>query len=377
MGAAEVRNAALPASEVVTLVEVHEGALIMIASPHFYDPSYLPPGAVRVHVWWIGHGVPRLYDAARVFNGRARQWVWYHQIDGEFYELPPRRDKAQWDEQPLCWRPMNDEWTWPGGRVPPHLPPHQVPRQSTEKQTFGAVEDAESEDIAREMQGWREDARRGSSASEGGEDVFKRWWRDLTQIRYELKGEVTRRMCEGRVMRAMAWAGAYNLMAPSTRITSNVLAAYAVEDLTQFTEEERKQILLDRPYAIKFEPTISDHSDFETAMSWVVAINPPDIWDVAKKRKAWSLSRKQRILYWRAKNVPLSFVEIAQAFQPKDPTGKPIGDPVTWQSIQQDYNRAIDWCLRAANGEPVRGKAPVRDRMSEVREGNRQFHNQR
>ena len=324
----------------------------------FYDPSYLPPGAVRVHVWWIGHGVPRLYDAARVWNGRARQWVWYHQIDGEFYELPPRRDKAQWDEQPLCWRPMNDEWTWPGGRVPPHLPPHQVPRQSTEKQSFGAVEDAEGSDLGREMEGWRDDARRGRQAPDAGEDIYRRWWRDLTQIRYEPKGEVTLKMCEGRVMRAMAAAQAGNLMAQVAGVTAGFLALLVSENSSETPVDDIDAVT-------RFRQLPPDQTDFPIAMAWVTAISPPETWTA--DRQAWSLTRTQRVLNWRAKNIPLSFAEIGGKWKPA----------VSWQAAKQTYDRAIEQCHRAANGRPVHRNIKVRDRMQEVRDGNRQFHNQR
>jgi len=160
-------------------------------------------------------------------------------------------------------------------------------------------------------------------------------------------------------MRAMAWAGAHDLMAPATKVTAQILAAYAAEDIASMVADDTQ--------IIKFRPLPADHSDFEVAMSWVVALNPPEKWGY--RRRYWSLSRAQRVLYWLAKNTPLSLAEIADALS-CDENGKLKGKPVSWQAIQQTYARAIDQVWQAANG-----RLRTIDRMEAVRTANRQHRN--
>lgn len=325
---------------------------------HWYDPQHLPDGALRVRVWWMAHGTPRQFDAARIATKGRWQW-WTLSPARKAVQLPPPgREQAAWVSGPLCWQPMDGNWRWPH-RAPAPLAPHMVPRLVGEKVRFDAVEAASSAELASEMHRDRQDARRGRTEIDQSVDTYRRWWRDPFLIKYQPKGAVTRDMAEGRVMRAMAWAGAYNLMAPVTLVTADVLAAYAADDMAVMVADDSQ--------VVKFEPLQQDHGDFETAMGWVVALNPPERWSA--DRIAWSLSPQQRVLYWRARNTPLSYQDIAQALARGRERQR------SWQAIQATYERAIDNVWRAANGRSVYGIPAGIDRLEKVRAANREHRN--
>lgn len=320
----------------------------------WYPIETLPPGRVRVRIWWVGHGVPRQLDAVREY--RKGVLVWYGIIERETIEdssvvlIPPPSERAQWHEHPLCWQPLNPaKWIWPGP-VPKPLASHAVPRLMAERYRSQAAEDAELAESAREIEAERRYLQ-GRKDAEAKADHSLPWWRDITLIKYAGRGEITLRDAEGRVMRALAHSGE---LQPKlrTKTTATLLAALADAAEAADAAYEAEITLT------KFSPLPQDHDDFLVAMAWFAAINPPAARPA--NAKPWGLSRPQRVLYWRSRNRRLTWTEIGFELNPSR--------PLTDARARQLYDAGIRACWKAANRKPV-------DYMAALREANRQHRN--
>ena len=106
-----------------------------------------------------------------------------------------------------------------------------------------------------------------------------------------------------------------------------------------------------------FKPTPADQSDFDVAMAWWTALNPPELWH--NSREAWAINMQQKVLLWRSIPLPMSFAEIA------------VKHRMTRQRVNFLYHDGLEKCFRAANGLRVHRHVIVRDRLADVREGNR------
>ena len=257
---------------------------------------------------------------------------------------------------PELWQPLKPEaWSAP---LPAPVVASSAGIMTTERMKFGAVEAASSAELAREME--RDRAHANSSRKTDGfhgkpEQPEARWWRDISNIKYEPKGEVSQRMAEARVMRALAWCGAGKPMtvggSPMTSLVREIgeEAARALAEIEQITPPD---------VAPRFRPLPLDHKDFDVAMGWFVALNPPELWN--SRRLPWGLSRLQRVILWRSLATPLSFAEIAHECRWMD-----------YQRAQQAYADGIDKVWRAANGKRVHKQLKVRDQIAALRERNR------
>lgn len=252
--------------------------------------------------------------------------------------------------EPDLWQPLHPEkwmlalpspvvWAGPG-------------RMVSERTKFQAVEDAASADLAAEMERDRADARARPSDEASGAVVASQWWRDVSQIRYAAFGQITQRHAEGRVMRAVAWAGVGGGLTLASRTTATVMAELA--DAAALAADDDGRDLI-----VRFEPLPVDQSDFLVAMAWFTALNPPESRRGASA-KPWGLSSAQRVLAARARSVPLSFGDI----------GRFMG----WrghQRAQQVYGETMERIWKIANGAVVRrGRV---DQIEALRERNRAY----
>lgn len=245
----------------------------------------------------------------------------------------------------VVWQPLHPEkWRLP---LPEPIIGSTVTGMTRTTQSFGAVEAALA---AEEMEADREALRAGGEIET--DDPMRRWWTDLSNIRYEPKGAVTRRMAEGRVMRALADCGAGHGLSLSNMTPSDVLASLSEAAMRALAGADGTHWL------VRFKPLSSDTSDFLEAMGWWTALNPPELW--AAKRRPWSYSRAQRALFWRAIDQPLTWSEIGYRFR------------LSGRRAQQIYEEAVDKCHRVANGlSPVPRRNPV-DHIAALRERNRE-----
>ncbi len=103
--------------------------------------------------------------------------------------------------EPDLWCPLYPElWKAP---LPEAVTLMESGRMVSERLRFTAVEDAEAADLAREMEADRESARAAGDTAKGRR-VDVQWWRDATEIVYERPPNITLRMVEARLMRAVA-----------------------------------------------------------------------------------------------------------------------------------------------------------------------------
>lgn len=227
-----------------------------------------------------------------------------------------------WGPEPDAWQPIG-AWADP---LPDPLPTREV-KDELRMVRIGKV-DFDAVAAAAEMERDREEAR--NRKDEYREAVSLPWWRDGSRIKYERRGEVTREMAEGRVMRAVSWCGAGQDLSRGTLAMSQFLAETAAMTMAQ---AEAEQELLARR-AVRFEPLTQDHDDFLTAMAWFTKLNGSRGMNIMKP---WRLSRNQEVLLWRALAVPLSFADI----------GKRLG--VRWDRARDIYAAAIDRIHQIAN----------------------------
>lgn len=294
-----------------------------------------PPYRVQVRVAWAA----RSFIAIRGRHPKTGHDVWAGWSGVQHYQL-------DLPGEPELWQPLHPEkWLLP---LPAPVPVSGM-RMVSERLRFGAVEEATSADLAAEMERDRQDARRGRLVDDETPVIASQWWRDISQIAYHPAGDVSQRHAEGRVMRALAWAGVGGGLTLASRTVGQVLAGLA---------EAAAMGADDRDRGVRFTPLPADHDDFLIAMSWFTALNPPER---RTDPRPWSLTREQRILAMRARSVPLSFGDIGHAFGWKG-----------HQRAQQVYGAALDKVWRAANGRRV-FKASSVDQIAALQERNRAY----
>ena len=343
-------------------------------SPDWYSMVSLPEGRVIVRVWWIAFGLPRLFTVARIWHPRTRSWSWVRLIKGddgeEFGDLvpvPPKgRDRAGWHPEPTYWQPFDaDKWIWPS-EAPKPLAAHLVPQLTTTDYLMREVDDAEWAEASREADRDREDARYRRSE----EDSLKaRWWTDINNIKYEPKGDVTARMAEGRVLRALAWCGAGRGLTIKSMSLGSLLArmADAASIDAQTVKADNYALSLQYP---PFRPLPRDHDDLPVAMAWVAALNPPENWTDARRapERSWDINRTQRVMLRRTLTIPLTWEHIGDL--EGNPDKRISGISAT--RCRQIYAKGMEACWRVANGESAYPGRKVVDQIEALRERNRE-----
>jgi hypothetical protein len=287
-----------------------------------------------------------------VIHPRERRWCWVRRFaDGREQYLPPKVRKGTrkagtqlaaeaWPPNPEWWRPIEpDKWQAP---LPPPLPPPLVVHDGKER-----------------MVNIRARHRRRRDGDDGQTDQAAHdaapWWWDASAIKYEPAGEVTLLMAEGRLMRAVAVAGAAAALAGPEATRERV-----IRDIADAAKEVEREALARLLGALlnRFEPGQLDLKDWETAMSWFAALDPPELRD--KDRPAWSLTLEQQVLIWRAERRSWRFL------------AKLLGRSTGY--VRDLYATAVERCWRVANGREPFQHARRRDAVAALRERNRSFH---
>jgi hypothetical protein len=317
----------------------------------WYTLADLPNVACTVRLWWGQSGIPRLIDhAVRERDpGKTRPLVWrWYSVDAETRTLTPLTTGG-----PICWQPRDGRWMWPGGVVPAPVPPHHVPRLAGQRHVSEEAEAAELAESSREMEAERHFANQEghrTSLRAGGMP----WWWDVSAIRYEAPGSVSRPMVEGRVMRALNTAGDWR---PKLKIkTLSMLIAALADQAAESLADRAARI---EAQLTRFKPIGSDEHDFLEAMRWVLALSTPPVDDpLLRIAQAWKPSREQMVLTYRGR-FRMTWTEIADLLSQD-------GGRISFQRAQQLYHQALDRCWRAANTP-----AEVDPRMTVLREANR------
>jgi len=102
--------------------------------------------------------------------------------------------------------------------------------------------------------------------------------------------------------------------------------------------------------------TRQDIGDFERAMAWFTALNPPDL---RASAKAWTYNRQQKVLAVRSFGHPWSFGLIGERWG------------MTPDGARQMYQRSIEAVWRVANGRPAYTWVTTVDQIEALRERNR------
>ncbi|MGH6815518.1 MAG: hypothetical protein ACREC6_07430 [Hyphomicrobiaceae bacterium] len=333
-----------------------------LSASQWYPPNAMRRGRVAVRVQWNG----REFVAIRLLHPKEKRWRWATYRNGEIVWLPPRHRAAEWGGEPQCWQPCDAAaWRDPlpdpiAGPLPPRLarpglsPGSEAGRDRRVLQAEAADRiraDIEAEigpDIA-------------SPDGRPSEQVRQRdtgWWRDPAAVGYEPEGQVSLRMAEARVLRAVAVAGNGTAgVGPRHRSTlgpwMDAVAAAFGETIVEGADGSALAV------AVRFEPTPRDTDDWLTAMTWFTALNPPEL--RSKRAAPWSFNRLQQLLVWRAMTPPVSWARI----------GRHIGRSRT--RAGQLYAEAVDKVWRTANGLPVYKHAVIADQLALLRARNRAY----
>ena len=308
-----------------------------------------PPYNAVVWLQWQG----RVMKGCRLFDKRKARDVWAEEAADGTQKLDVRVGKDG------LWRPQKPEtWRLP---LPDPVASSIVTGMTWIRQRMSAADAAA---LAEEMEAEREAAR--AEPDNPDADRWGRWWRKSgLEIKYEIPGSVSRRMAEGRIMRALADCG-YGQ-------SGNPWSGQLLDDLVLSVEDaDVLRRLADIPEVEvipRFRPLPGDAQDFSTAMGWLVAINPQ-----AGVPYKWSWS--QRVLYYRASDEMLSWSQVGialigiRAYE----RGKPAVSPDACRTL---YEEAIDAIVRVANGGTAWPGRFMPDRMAQLRERNRAFARQR
>mgnify|MGYP000022197331 CR=1 FL=1 len=250
---------------------------------------------------------------------------------------------AQWIKNKLVPLPANVVVTlwqpqWPDKWQAP-LPEPIIsarPQMWAERQSFGAVDDAEAAELAADMERDRQMARDAGSVLPDDSDVHEpRPWRDASWIRYDLPGSITPKMAEARIMRAVALCGHGRGLTLVSKTTSDVLAKLAAK--------MESQPYATNDYVARLQAFPQDHADFDTAMSWFVALAPRPITRMHEVHADWDFNQRQELLIYRAMDVPLSYEQI----------GNRVEFKMTKQGVRDLYERTMRVITKVANGVPV------------------------
>lgn len=315
-----------------------------------------PPLVAKVRVWWEG----REFVAARALHPDTGKDAWAE------YKLKsngkPSEDASpvKLDAAPELWAPLQpDLWKL---ALPEPVTLSAAGRMVAERTRFALVEEAEVADLAREMERDRADAARGASQNGVSRETMRetiQWWRISTGIQYLAAPDMTLKMVEWRLMRAIYNCGADNewgAKAPNKLREITAELALAMRGLAESEAAQSPDIIP------RMQSSPSDEGDFPIAMDWFTALYPPEqrpsYW--ARIQDLRKFNRAQRVLIWRALNVPWSFAEIGAEIK------------LSGERARQIFDEAIGDAFKFANGLPQRKGVPKRiDHIAMVRETNR------
>lgn len=308
-----------------------------------------PPLGVAVVVIWDGRAP---FVAARAVHptSKRRGWLTNDTSDskrGRPVFLPcrdaprdPSRPYAGWHtlkgDAPDCWWPQHpDKWQAPLPEpLPQGLASHEG-RMWSERTRFQAVEDAEAEELARDMEADRQAARARGEDPNAAELPEKQWWLDPHLVTYSAAGSISEREAEGRLMRALN--------------TERWVSVDRPGDGT-FTPEDAIAWRLGQP-----EPNGRDRDDMLTALGWLAALETDP--------------RAEKLMRLRSSVPAMTWRRIGKGAGLSAAVARRNGD-----TLLAVTTRLHAWALgeltREANGEETPGGAKVRARLARLQAGN-------
>lgn len=326
-----------------------------------------PPLVVKVRVAWSG----RIFIAARG-RGKDGEERW-----GEYRPGSDRPRPVELSGSPDLWQPLHPElWRLP---LPEPVTLSADGIMAAERVSFALVDAAEASDLAREMEADRAHANGVSRENRVAQPEKERsilWWRDASLIRYERAPDITLRMVEGRLMRAVYHSGAADHGGVQT---SSVLRDMSEAAARALAELEAKST---PDFVPRMDSTPADAGDFLTAMGWFAALNPPDPNARPRRLLGWfgalegfdyipAFNQPQMIILRRAQNIPLSFDEIGIELFHVDPTGRDAARRIhaAGERARLMFKGAVSSCWKLAMGltEPASNRV-----MAAVRQRNRE-----
>ncbi len=338
-----------------------------ITPPWYKTEDMPPPYTVNVRVMWDG----REFVARRGRHPQTGKDVWAAVKAGGQLEVI---GEIGGSFEPSLWQPLfPDKWA---GVLPEPVTLAETGRMVAEKTRFLAVDEATSEELAMEMERDREAARvQANPHAFPVKRHVSQFWRDITQIRYEPPGSVTKRNCEGRVLRAVSFCGGNKFGGIKRALSADAWSAIAdahAKWLEAFEALRKSAIAAGRPVPVWdtdetrnfMRPLPEDLKDFDFAMGLFTALNPVEFWKDG--RKAWAFNRAQKVVFARSLPKPPTFADLAGEYN--------IGDRSA-AAGEQLYDRAINQCVAAANGKRIHAK-PVVDQIAALKERNRAYRRQ-
>jgi len=189
---------------------------------------------------------------------------------------------------------------------------------------------------AAEMAADREDARRNRTASEIGE---AQWWRDVTLVKYQPMGEITREMGEARIMRHLVMER--SIPVGHRRFRSN---AAVVADIKRTWEDIYGEHPRDADWVPPMPLQPEDDKDFLTVLGWFAEVLPS--------------KRNMKMLRARTTSPPSPWLLIGDEFG------------LTGLQARRSYNSIVGRLVDAGNRKPRHAPAiigMVRDRNRAAR----------
>lgn len=318
------------------------------AAPHWYPIGTMTRIGVPVVISWGWFEGPAvlLRDAKR----KTLYWATYR--DGKVVKLPERNASTRdWPTEPVGWRPGAD-WTGPLPQPLPFQTPPRAPQidPSTRAHPFNNAS-------ADGLNASNADFTGALNPSSGPEPISRTpWWHEPRPI-WHADNARHAEAVEYRLLRAVAQVD--DIGAPGLARQRPLEAFKTTEEATA---DMGRTVL--NEIAPRFRPVPSDLSDFDTAMAWFVALNPPEHW--ADSRRVWSLSNRQWAVFYRSRSIQYTYGEIADRLKLRSK-----------QRARYYYDDAIKRCHAIANGKRAFKWIDPKESIRAVQDGNRAYRRQR
>jgi hypothetical protein len=243
--------------------------------PYYRLADMTPP--LRIQVYVLVEGREFLASIERHPETKAERWVEWAcgkpRVLAWAVEVHMVGDARRGVAITALWRPQHAAaWRMP---LPEPVTGAEVGIMWSSRSRFQAVEDAESAELAREMESDRETARAQGEAPSYTRGARRRmWWLNPAEVSYAQPGLITVRDAEGRLMRAVASDSFSGNSAPSIAkcFTWNGNAALDEAALRRLAEAEAKRPEEEVP---RFQALQADHQDYTVAMGWFSALSGP------------------------------------------------------------------------------------------------------
>lgn len=162
---------------------------------------------------------------------------------------------------------------------------------------------------------------------------------------------VTRAECEWRMLRALSTMRCPGIVKTTMGGVRSNMPAY-IHDETDLAWQ--KELLAEDDEVLElFRPDRRDLSDWDTALIWFTAICRDE--DTYKGRKAWSLTRHQKVIRWRSYGID----------NDAQPTWRFIGSQIEADHVRAKrwYDEGVDIAWRWARNRETWNRLP---RLREV-----------